>query len=122
MDNDEIKRLAREIAENSVDYTAYPRARIEPDAYPRSNVRPAPERASERPDELRTALIRWVNLEIDKSAEMAVIRHRVSFITAVYHILDSGCNSESDSYSDSSVMNLRHKYKSILLNIKLHYQ
>ena len=87
MDNEEIKRLAREIAENSVDYTSYPRARIDPDAYPRSNVKPAPERASERPDELRAALIRWVNLEIDKSAEMAVIRHRVSFITAFVCIM-----------------------------------
>ena len=87
MDNDEIKRLAREIAENSVDYTAYPRARIDPDAYPRSNVKPAPERASERPDELRTALIRWVNLEIEKNMEMTVIRQRESFILAFVCIM-----------------------------------
>ncbi len=87
MDNDEIKRLAKEIAENSVDYTAYPRARIEPDAYPRSNVKPTPERVSERPDELRAALIRWVNLEIENNMEMTVIRQRESFILAFVCIM-----------------------------------
>lgn len=89
MNSDEMKRFAKEIAERSVDYTDFRTVPAEANAYvaPAANVNDNVESVGEGADELTRAISRWVSMEIEKNNEMAVIRSRLSFITAFLCIM-----------------------------------
>ncbi len=89
MNNDEIKKLAREIAENSVDYSGY----YDPDAVAGAYAHSGPsvnantEPVREKPDELTLAIVKWAAMEIETNREMEKVRRRVGFITLFVCVL-----------------------------------